>query len=337
MSGRLLPVPRLAPLLSLATGLALLAPLPTPAQTTLLRQGAGSYAASGAYGLSLNRNWADLSFGLLLPGQASSRGARFTELQASFAGSAADQTVRLGYGRISRLALGPDRVLGLNAYVELGKQAGMPDLLGQASLGVEYEQAIAGVLQDWRLSFGSNLYLPFADYTAARFYTGAAVPRAGIDGYLAWQQSFGSGLDLGGRLSLFHYPASATRAARGLGTLSLTGRMTRALPEGSALEARLSTRFEPGNAPVPSLRLTYNHRIPHPGAGASAPVGPLRPASDCHVVPGARGPERISCAPPDYRPQSRPLQARGRTPPPALGLVVPAPQRHLGFGTLFTP
>ncbi len=323
-------------------GLALFCPAFAAAQTSLLRAGAGSYAASGSYGITVNRDWADLSFGLLLPGRASMASALFNAFRAAVSGSAEDQTAQLGYGRISRVALGPDRVLGLNAYVELGKQAGMPDLLGQASLGVEYEQAITGALQDWRLSFGSNLYMPFADYTAPRFGSSAAVPRAGIDGYLSWRRSFGSGLDIGGRLSLFHYPASPTRAARGLGTLSLTSRFTGSLPEGSAVEARLGTRFEPGNAPVPSLRLTYRHRLPHPGASASAPVGPLRPASDCHVVPDARGPERISCAPPDlqtpdYQPQARPTRARTRAPAPALGLVVPAPQRHLGFGSPFTP
>ena len=341
MTGRLRPVPRCSALTVLAARLVLLAcvcaPAPLLSQTALLRQDAGSYSASGSYGIALTRGWADLSFGIFAPGRASRSGARFTELQLAFAGSRTDHTARLTFGRVGRMALDESRVLGLNAYLDLGQRSGVDALLAQASLGLEYEHAITGAFRDWRLRFGSNLYLPFADYTAPRYDSGAEVPRAGIDTYLSWSRAVGTGLDLSGRFSLFHYPASATRAARGLGTLTLTGRMTRNLPEGSALEAHIGTRFEPGSPPAPALSLTYSRLLPRPGAAASAPIGSLRPARDCRVVPEARGTDRIFCGADDYSPQSRPPHAQPPAAPDTFGLAVPPPRRHLGFGTFFTP
>ncbi|SLN38405.1 hypothetical protein PSM7751_01733 [Pseudooceanicola marinus] len=315
-------------------------PIPTaqanPA-TSLLRPGAVSYAASGSYGLAARDNWAELSFGLFTPSVVTDRRGRFDALRFSLTGNRQDQTLRFSWGRAWRSVLPGGQVWGINSYLDLGAPPGRNRLMGQASLGVEYEQATSWALQGSRLRFGSNLYLPFADYASRQTLSGTNVPRAGLDGYLDWTRSLGTGLELGGRLSLFHYAATSERDARGIGTLSLKGRMTRYLPPGSALEARLGARYTPGEAAVPRLSMTYTRAIPHPGASASAPIGALRPASDCRIRPEAQGIERLDCGPTSYDPLT-PYEVYGpggRRPP--VTVTVPTPERNLGYGTLFVP
>lgn len=328
---------RMALCLCALTVLGPLSPRPARSETTLLRPLTASYATSGDYGITASGDWVDLSFSLFSPDFVSRHGARFTELSFAGAGDGDDQMLRMTIGRAWRRSLAKGEVLGFSTYLDLGKQAGLPDVMGQASFGVEYERARNGILQNFRLNMGSNLYLPFTDYTLARYGSDTYVPRAGLDGYMAWTRGFGEGLELGGRLSLFHYPATPTREAEGIGTVALSGRMTRYLPPGSALEAALAARYQQGEAPVPSLSLTYSRKIPHAGSAAAAPVGAMKPASACRIVPDERDQKRLDCGPSDYTPQ-RPHEVYGPAgQAPEVGATVPAPERNLGYGSLWVP
>ncbi len=140
-------------------------------------------------------------------------------------------------GLIWRQGLDLDDAVGLNAFVDLGEAQGFA---GQGSVGLEYEHLGA---RGTSYRAGSNLYLPFADYTED--YDRGRAPRLGGDFYLGVGQDHGPHR-VEGFLTGFHY--LETEAAKPL--WGVTGQMEYRyagldfLPTGSHLYASLGARWD---------------------------------------------------------------------------------------------
>lgn len=329
----------------LALTLAALAPsaaVSGAAETRLLRPRAISYASEGSYALSFSRNWGSLAFDIFTP-QAASLGpdglgsASFNHMALAYSGNDTNQNGRLSFGRVWRSSLSENRVFGLNSYLDFGKKAEIDAVMAQASFGVEYEVALKGAYSATNLTFGGNLYLTFQDYTQARFTSSAWVPRRGLDSYVAWTQQMGDGLQMGARASLFQYPATNTRQARGIGTLSLTSRVTRGLPQGTSLSAALSGRYTPGETLAPRLKLQLRRARPVIHAQGKRPVGDLQPSRACHIRPGATPLDQLDCGRRAYTPRKMHEYYRLKGAKAEGTVTVPAPERQLGYGTLYVP
>ncbi|KAA2314648.1 hypothetical protein DL237_07060 [Pseudooceanicola sediminis] len=324
---------------------ALLAPSPArsgPAATTLLRPKAISYAADGGYALSFNRNWGSLSFDIFTPrrvilGNDGLGEVSFDHVALAFSGNDSAHSAQLSYGRVWRTSLSANRVLGINGYLDFGKRAAIDEVMAQATVGLEYEIALQGVETATNLTFGSNLYLTLDDYTRARYSSSAWVPRRGVDSYVAWSQTVGSGLQMGARASLFQYPATATRQARGIGTLSLTSRVTRGLPQGTSLSAALTGRFTPGEVIAPRLKLQLRRSRPVIHAQGTRPVGTLQPSRKCSIRPAATRLDRLDCGRRAYHPRRMHEYYRPKGTRTEGTVSVPTPRRRLGYGSLYVP
>ncbi len=337
---------KISSLLACCIALALggLAPLPARSQTaetatpSLLQPGALAYAASGSYGLSYSGDTAAGSFDLFAPVSVGQRSARFAQVRLGFTGTSAERDGRLSLGGIWRMLPDPEHVFGLNAYVDLGGRTSSGRIMGQASLGMEYESARASRLGQSRLTFGSNLYIPFADYTARAMGIEGSLPRRGLDGYIAWSRQLTRGFGLGSQLSLFHYPATRTRPSRGIATFTVNGSITRGLPEGSSLQAGLTGRYTADQPLDPRLSLQYRWALTPASRSGGGPVGDLQPPRNCVIVPGARRVDRLDCGPASRRRAQRIRDFHVIEGPRASGAAtVPPPQRSLGYGTLYVP
>ncbi|MBT9384792.1 hypothetical protein KM176_13060 [Pseudooceanicola sp. CBS1P-1] len=338
---------RASPLSVLACGLSLCAPAafaaPTDSQDdiTLLKPRAVSYATTGGYELSMTRDWTSLSFDLFTPRAASARSARFGELKLSYAGTTGTQGVALlSYGQVWRRALSGDRVFGVNAYLDFGKLPDIAPAVAQMTFGMEYELAHPGGFRNENLVFGSNIYLPFLNYTAARFDTDAAVPRRGLDSYVRWSHAVDDDFDLAARLSVFHYAATPTRAARGIGTIALSGTYSGGLPPGTTLKSALSGRYTAGEDLVPTFSLSLNFARPTVAAQGTHSFGTLQPSAECHVNPGPGGSSRMTrldCGESPYEAPDPFSRLTWETSAPEVLAAVPAPERYLGYATPLIP
>lgn len=311
-------------------------------ETTLLRPRAISYAPSGSSVLNIQRDWSSLTLNLLAP-QGQRRlgglgmGQGFTHLTLGYAGNDSQRDISVSLGQAWRQAVSDSMIIGVNAYLDFGQQPISHQIMSQATLGVEYESASGYGMGQGNLVFGSNLYLPFADYTAPRFGLDGWVPRRGMDSYIALTRSPRAGLTYGTRLSVFHYPASTYRAARGIGTFSVTGEMTRGLPEGSALSADLTGRYTPGEPLTPRLELEYRQQLVPPAPQGQQVVGPLRPSRDCDIVEGDTRLERLDCGRSQYEATRRHQVYRPHGRDTEAAVTVPAPRRRLGYGGFYVP
>lgn len=308
--------------------------------TTLLRQPAMSYAASGSYELALSDDWSSLAFDLFAPLRASVDGrASFADIKLGFSGKALTNNTNLSFGKVWRRAAGQDRIFGVNGYLDFGKKDGISTVMSQATFGLEYEIANPGRFVSTNLTFGSNLYLPLADYTAPRFGIGSGtyVLRRGMDSYVAWSRNMGDGMRMGARLSVFHYPATTTRSTRGIGTLSLTSQITRGLPKGMSFNAGLTSRYTPGEPLAPRLRLQIQRSLPRTAGFGKRNIGNLQPSSSCTIVPGRNPLDQLQCGEGQYTAMKKHDYYTLETADPEATVTVPAPERQLGYGILYVP
>ncbi|QPM90652.1 hypothetical protein [Pseudooceanicola algae] len=311
--------------------------------TILLRPGAISYAPSGSSSLVMQRDWASLNLDLLAP-QGRTRlgglglGQGFTHVSLGYSGNTQSNDVTLSLGQAWRSALSGQSVFGLNAYLDFGRKAASDQVLSQVSLGVEYERAANSGLGNGDLVFGSNLYLPFADYTATRFgLDDTSVPRPGMDSYVSWTRRGRMGFSYGTRFSIFHYPASESRPAQGIGTFSLTGEVTRGLPTGSAVTADLTGRYTPGEDLAPRFELAYRQDLVPPPAQGKITTGTQSPSRNCRIVEGETRLERLNCGRARYRAPAKHEVYETEGVKPEATVSVPAPERRLGYGGFYVP
>lgn len=303
---------------------------------TLLMPGATSYAASGGYALSLNDGGGRLSVDLFAPARVGDGRAAFTQAKLRYGTDNRREWGSLSLGRAMRFALDDRRVIGFNAYLDTVKRAAHDRFMGQIGVGAEYEISGAGS-DPASLRFGSNVYLPFRDYTAARLKLSGGVPRQGMDSFVSVSRGFGKGLRLGTRLSIFHYPETGTRDERGIATLALEGTLSNGLPKGTTLTARLTGRYSPGAEIEPRLRVELRRVLRKPKAAGKRPVGALQPSRNCSIHGAASALDRLDCG------SDRTYTARKKHEMIQEGETaggshtVPPPQRQLGYGTVYVP
>ncbi|WP_375689243.1 hypothetical protein [Pseudooceanicola sp. LIPI14-2-Ac024] len=304
------------------------------ARSTLLVPGANAYAASGGYALHLSGAATAFSADVFTPFRLSEHGADFIQARVSYGGSSTASWGRVSFGKVSRKVLSPRQIVGVNAYVDVGKKSTSDRIVGQVTLGGEYERLGLGPDAD-SLRFGANLYQPFRDYTDPAKGPAGNVPRHGLDAFVAWSRAVGEKLRFGARASLFFYPATTTRNSQGIGTLSLDGMTTRGLPPGASLTGRVTARYTPGEPLAPLLNVEFRQAFQK--SARARPVGGLRPSRYCRVEAGEERLEQLVCQGVTKRRKARREDILDTGERAKGAFTVAPPERHLGYGTLYIP
>jgi len=249
-----------------------------------------------------------------------------------------DEYDLVGYGFTAglfyRYSLAETSVLGFNAYVEGTRSDADGELLGQASVGAEYEyRPVDG---DWFAQGGGNYYRPFDDYTnVAEFGNLSAAPREGLDAYISVGRDF-DGLSLRGSLIGFNYfdtPTALALTGYGLDTEIET---SRGLPDGMNVGVSLGLRTDSRDASEPSAIFGVSLEYAFGGGGRRVPD------RDCALVRVEGEQPQVDCGEAvilmadgditgkEDEPVARPL-------PGPRGVIVDRPRRNLGFGSAFVP
>lgn len=301
---------------------------------TLLVPEANSYVASGGYKLRVTGSGSSLAADIFAPVAVTEGGAAFVQAKLDYGSNRETHWGKFSLGRVTRAMLDERHVVGVNAFVDLGKKGAYDTVMGQASLGAEYERIGPGRHPD-SLRFGANFYQPFRDYTDPARGVGGNVPRRGIDAFVAWSRAMGDKLRYGARASLFYYPATATRRSRGIGTLSLDGTTKLGLPRGTTLTGRVTTRYTPGEPLAPRLGVELRHAFQK--TARAKPVGDLRPSRYCRVEAGEERLNQLVCRGTTKRRAATREDILDTGDKAKGAFTVPPPDRHLGYGSLYIP
>ena len=238
-------------------------------------------------------------------------------------------------GLVYRYHLDDNSILGFNAYIDGGRQSGNSDFMGLASIGVEYENRFSQ--NQSFVQLGGNAYFPFDDYTnIAKYGRLSSAPRSGVDAYASYGRSF-DGYGIRGTISAFDYFKTDSANALTGYRADIALEYWRGLPEGMSTALSLGVRDDNrvGVDPAIVAEAKLNWTFGNTGSGTVS-------THDCAVVRDAEAEARIDCGESVIRSIEGPVYTKGGQIAPDLEedrrlVRVNPPQRHLGFGSPFTP